>query len=136
MNNADLINNDPELARAQRILDIAAELYAYCETQGRVRPDENMEMWIAKGENYNVVYNPSNANFFVEGTNGNEMVAQRIEGQLDFDCVHAVTEADAERFVEIQETLASREFDRTQSPTATQAKAEAAHRQAVDLLPL
>ena len=111
-----------ELGRAARVLKIAAQAYTYMESLGRVVPDANREMWTAEGANYRITYNPSNANFFVEGKE-TEMVAQSIDGDLDSDCVDNVSETDLLLWKECQKVLDSLTFERSQSPAETQAKA-------------
>lgn len=110
-----------ELARGKEVLRIAAQMYAFAETQGNVQPDSHLEMWTAYGKSYDITYNPVNANFFVEGNNGNEMVVQSIDGQLDLDCTDAVSTVDVERFRAIEQALLSHSFNREQTPAETQA---------------
>lgn len=76
-----------------------------------------------EGNHYDIIYNPVNANFFVEGKNGSEMLAQSIEGAIDPDCTDDVTQEDDERFRAIASALSNQAFNRNQSPAETQALA-------------
>ena len=120
------INSDAELDRAQTVLEIAAKIYAFKESQGQVLPDDS-GLWSTEGESYCITFNPSQQTFFVEGKNRNPMVVLGFGIQLDKDVVYSVTEADLEQFRKqfraLQNALASSCFPRNQSPAQTQAKA-------------
>lgn len=112
-----------ELAMGKALLKIAAKTYAFMETQGKVLPNDALETWTAKGNHYDITYNPANGNFFIEGKNGNKMAVQSIDGEIDPDSTRAVSEVDIERFLAIEQALSQRTFERKQSPAQTQAKA-------------
>lgn len=122
---------ETELARGEAILKIAAQTYAFMETQGKVLPDDALEMWTAQGNHYDITYNPTNANFFVEGKNGSEMAVQSIEGKLDPDSTDAVSQKDVERFQATVQVLSQHAFEREQPPAQTQAIAQAKWERAV-----
>ena len=121
-----------ELARGEAILKIAAQTYAFMETQGKVLPDKALEMWTAEGTHYDITYNPANANFFVEGKDGSEMVAQSVDGRIDPDSTGAVSCKDVERFEAIENALSQHGFDREQPPAQTQAIAQTKWESAVE----
>ena len=123
---------ETELAKAEAILKVAAQTYAFMETQGKVLPDDALEMWTAEGNHYDITYNPANANFFVEGKNGSEMVVQSIEGKLDPDSTGAVSQEDVERFQATEQVLSQHAFEREQPPAQTQAIAQAKWERAVE----
>ena len=126
----DSLNSSPdearetELDRGEAILKIAAQTYAFMETQGKVLPDEALEMWTAQGNHYDITYNPDNANFFVEGKGGSEMVVQSVDSRIDPDSTGAVSQADVERFQAIEQALSPHVFEREQLPAQTQAIAQ------------
>jgi hypothetical protein len=118
---------EQELAAGAEILRIAERLYAYAQTVDQILPDETGEFWTVQNlpdPNYVIGYNPVNENFWVEGVNHSEMLAQQIAGVIDPDCTCDISPNDIASFQTTQRWLNEIGFEDEQSPAQTQALAQ------------
>ena len=116
---------EAECERAQKILGIAAQAYAFAETQGNVRPSDDLGAWVAEGNYYDIAYAPSSATFSVTGKGESEMVVRSVGGESDPSSFQSVSETDVGRFKSIEQALSQRPFEREQLPIKTLAMARA-----------